>query len=155
MHFLFVLFYLFTLPSYIFIFVFMYLSLASWIGSLSNFIINKFLTFLHIFGVLCQQAVISYLKRNCLITFKAFNTANHLWEHYAWRSNIISVIIPIKYLNDLFVPYAYSLQTNILFTSMSSILNAFLILQKSLFLTFLSSNFMLFPLILILGEKKY
>ena len=52
------------------------------------------------------------------------------------------------------MPYADSLQTNILFTSISSVLNAFLILQKSLFLTFLSSNFMLFPLILILGEKN-
>ena len=60
----------------------------------------------------------------------------------------------MKYLNELFLPYDSSLETNILLTSVSSILNAFLFLQKSLSLIVLSSKFMFFPLILILDEKK-
>ena len=37
-------------------------------------------------------------------------------------------LYPIKYLNDLFVPYASSLETNNLLTFMSSILVTFLFL---------------------------
>ena len=58
----------------------------------------------------------------------------------------------IKYLNEFVVPYGSSLETNILLTSVSSILVTFLFLQKSLFL---SLKFMFFLLILILSEKIF
>ena len=58
------------------------------------------------------------------------------------------------YLDEFFVPYDSFLETNILLTSISSILNIFLFLQKLLLLIFLSPKFMLFPLIFILSEKK-
>ena len=35
-------------------------------------------------------------------------------------------LYPVKYLSDLFVPYGYFSETNILLASMSSILNIFL-----------------------------
>ena len=64
-------------------------------------------------------------------------------------------LYPIKYLNEFFVPYGSSLETNILLTSMSSILFASLFFYKSrFFLFFLSLKFTIFLLILILGEKK-
>ena len=63
-------------------------------------------------------------------------------------------LYPIKYLSALFVSYGSFLETNILLTSISSILNIFLFLLKSLFSIFLLPNFMLFPLILILCEEK-
>ena len=59
----------------------------------------------------------------------------------------------MKYLIDLFVPYGSLFETNILSTSTSSIVNTFLLFQKSLFLALLP-KLMFFPLILILGEKK-
>ena len=61
---------------------------------------------------------------------------------------------PIKYLNELFVLYGSSLETNILLTSMSSILALFLFLWKSLFFIFLSPNFKFFPLFLTVDEKS-
>ena len=55
-------------------------------------------------------------------------------------------LYPIKYLNEFFVPHGSSLETNILLTSVSSILVTFLFLSKSLFLIFLSLKFMFFLL---------
>ena len=52
----------------------------------------------------------------------------------------------MKYLNELYLPYCSYLETNILLTSISSILNIFLFL--------LLSKFMLFPFILILCKEK-
>ena len=64
-------------------------------------------------------------------------------------------LYPIKYLNKFFEPYGSSLETNILLTSMSSILiTYFFFWRKSLFLILLSPNFTLLPLILIMDEKK-
>ena len=62
-----------------------------------------------------------------------------------------SSLHPMKYLSELFEPCDSFLQTNILLTSKSCISNSFLFLQKLRLLIFLSSKFMLFPLILILG----
>ena len=56
------------------------------------------------------------------------------------------LLYPIKYLNEFFVPHGSSLETNILLTSVSSILVTFLFLSKSLFLIFLSLKFMFFLL---------
>ena len=47
---------------------------------------------------------------------------------------------PINYLNEFFVPYGSSLETNILLASMPSILDTFLFLQKSLFFIFGHQN---------------
>ena len=52
-------------------------------------------------------------------------------------------LYPIKYLNEFFAPYGSSLETNILSTSMSSILVTFLFLQKSLFYFFVSKVYVL------------
>ena len=60
----------------------------------------------------------------------------------------------IKYLNEFFVPYGSSLKTNILLTSMSSILVTFLLLYFFTFFHFLSPKFTLFLLIVIIDEKK-
>ena len=40
----------------------------------------------------------------------------------------LSSLYPMKYLNDLFVPHVSFLEINILSTSMSSVLNSFLLL---------------------------
>ena len=56
------------------------------------------------------------------------------------------LLYPMKYLNELFVSYGSYLENNILLTSMSSILVAFL--------TYLSPKFMFFPLIFILDKKE-
>ena len=61
----------------------------------------------------------------------------------------------MKYLSEFFVPYDTFSGTNILLTCKSCILNSFLFMQKLLLLIYLSSKFMLFPLILILGENKF
>ena len=58
----------------------------------------------------------------------------------------------IKYLNEFFVPYDSSLETNISLTSMS--IGYFFVFIKVTFFYFLSPKFMFFLLILILGEKK-
>ena len=55
-------------------------------------------------------------------------------------------LYPIKYLNESFLPHGSSLETNIVLTSMSSILVTFLFLSKSLLLIFLSLKFMFFLL---------
>ena len=60
----------------------------------------------------------------------------------------------MKYLSEFFVPYDSFLETNILLTSMSCKLKSFLLLQKLLLLIFLSSKFVLFPLVHILDRKK-
>ena len=65
------------------------------------------------------------------------------------------LLYPKKYLSEYIVPYDSFLETYILFTSKSRILNSFLFLQKLLLLIFLSPKFVLFPLILLRGEKKY
>ena len=61
-------------------------------------------------------------------------------------------LYPIKYLNEFFVPYDSSLETNISLTSMS--IGYFFVFIKVTFFYFLSLKFMFFLLILILGEKK-
>ena len=63
-------------------------------------------------------------------------------------------LYPIIYLNEFFVPCDSSLKTNILLTSVSYILVAFLFLMKVTFFICLSSKFTFFLLVLILGEKK-
>ena len=64
-------------------------------------------------------------------------------------------LYPIKYLNELYLPYCSFLETNILLISISSILNIFFVyIVEGSFLIFLLSKFMFFPFILIYNKEK-
>ena len=62
----------------------------------------------------------------------------------------------MKYLNELFLPYDTFLETNILLTSIPSILNIFsvFVFMGVAYFDFLWSKFMLFPLILMHCKEK-
>ena len=77
-----------------------------------------------------------------------------IWGSFMHKGLMTLSLYLMKYLTDLFVPYDSFFETNILSTLMSSIVNSFLFLWKLLFLIFFLSKIMLFPLILISGEKK-
>ena len=52
-------------------------------------------------------------------------------------------LYPVKYLSDLFVPYGYFSETNILLASMSSILNIFCLCKSYFFDHFVVENYAL------------
>ena len=95
--------FVFTLLSYILIFIFMYLALLPCTDSESNFMFNKFLTFFfHIYAYFLSSLLSLIFKKIVLLL------AKHLTYPIIWGNFIqngltkSSLLYPMIYLNDFF-----------------------------------------------------
>ena len=96
-------------------------------------LINFFPYFILIF----YKLVIFNHKRHCYFVFiKFINIASHFWKIQTNGLITSLSLYPIKYINELSLPYCSFLETNILLKSISSAVNIFFIFVKFSFFLF-------------------